>query len=388
MTDAAQNLFTSALVCERIRLERIETYALEAPIDRPVRNSFRTLTARSSLMLRVTDTDGGHGWGEVWCNYPPGGARHRAALIERVAAPLLIGREFDSPGAVFRFLEESLRLPAITCGEPGPFAQITAGIDIAVWDLVARRAGEPLWRYLGGVPTLNVYASGISPGQVEELATRAVRNGHRAAKLKVGFGTIEDRTHVATLRSVLGDSGALMLDANQKWKLDEAAPAIGQLAEFKLEWIEEPMAADVPISAWQSLSRVSPVPIAAGENLRGTCQFDEFVRSGALRFLQPDMGKWGGYTECVPLGRRAIAAGLSFCPHWLGGGIGLLASLHLLGAVGAQGWGEVDANPNPLQQRLLPADFNVRAGTMTLTDAPGLGYDPEPAVLEEFRLKM
>ena len=257
-----------------------------------------------------------------------------------------------------------------------------------MWDLAARRAGEPLWRYFGGTPTLNVYASGISPGQVEELATRAVRNGHRAAKLKVGFGSQEDRANVAMLRSVLGDAGTLMLDANQRWTLEEAAPAIGQLADFRLEWIEEPMAADAPVSAWQSLSRVSPVPLAAGENLRGVAQFDEFVRSAALRFLQPDMGKWGGFTECVPLGRRAIAAGLRFCPHWLGGGIGLLASLHLLGAVGAQGWGEVDANPNPLQQRLLPADFNVRAGQLTLADAPGLGYEPEPAVIEEFRVKI
>ena len=371
----------------RINLASIETFALEAPVERPVRNSFRTLTSRSALLVRVTDADGAQGWGEVWCNFPPNAARHRANLIERVAAPMIIGRDFEAPEQVFRALERQLRVPAVTSGEPGPFAQITAGIDIAVWDLAARRAGEPLWRFFGGERTLEVYASGVSPDGAEELVSRAVRNGHRAAKLKVGFGEETDRRSLAAARKALGDDGRLMVDANQKWTVDEALDAMRTFEEYRLEWVEEPLPADEPLSSWQALAQHSPIALAAGENLRARSAFEEHIACNTLRFLQPDIGKWGGYTECVPLGRKAIAAGVQFCPHWLGGGVGLLASLHLLGAAGARGWGEVDANPNPLQQRFLPDDLVVEGGRVTLGDAPGLGYEPDASLLAAHRVK-
>lgn len=371
-----------------IRLSLIETFALEAPVERPVRNSFRTLTSRSALLVRVTDADGACGWGEVWCNFPPNAARHRANLIERVAAPMIVGRVFDTPEQVFQSLEQQLRVPAITSGEPGPFAQITAGIDVAIWDLVARRAGEPLWRLFGGQRTLNVYASGVSPDGAGELVARAVLNGHRAAKLKVGFGSELDRRNLEAMRAALGDDGKLMVDANQKWNVREALDAIRTFAEYKLEWVEEPIPADEPLSQWQALAQASPIALAAGENLRDRRTFEHYIECNVVRFLQPDIGKWGGFTECLPLGRKAVAAGLDFCPHWLGGGVGLLASLHLLGAVGGSGWGEVDANINALQQQFLPEGFVVAEGRVTLSDAPGLGYEPDALLLEAFRVKI
>lgn len=267
-----------------IRLVSIETFPLEAPVERPVRNSFRTLTSRAALVVRVTDADGAHGWGEVWCNFPPNAARHRADLIERVAAPMIVDRQFESPEAVYKSLEQQLRLPSITSGEPGPFAQITAGIDVAVWDLAARRAGKPLWRLLGGEPTLKVYASGVSPEASEELVTRAVKNGHRAAKLKVGFGLDVDRRALRAAREALGADGALMTDANQRWTVPEALEAIRTYEEYGLEWVEEPMPADEGLPQWQALAKASPIALAAGENLRGRAQFAEYHRkqSGAV----------------------------------------------------------------------------------------------------------
>lgn len=370
-----------------LRLKAIETFALEAPIERPVRNSWRTLTTRSALVVRVTAADGAQGWGEIWCNYPPRAARHRADLVKFVAAPMLIDREFNGPEHIFRFLEQALRIPSVQSGEHGPFAQVAAGIDNAVWDLAARRAGEPLWKYLGGVPALDVYASGLSPDEPAPIAAQAVRNGFRAAKLKVGMGSALDRRNVVAVRAALGDGGILMLDANQRWAPDEARSAIRELSEFEPEWIEEPIPADEPLSVWKALAQVSPVPLAAGENLRGHAAFDEYISSAVVRFLQPDMGKWGGFTECLPLGRRAIAAGIRFCPHWLGGAIGLLSSLHLLGAAGGFGWGEFDANPNPLRERLWPSDLVVNNGRITLGSAPGIGCEPDVRVLEEFSIK-
>ena len=378
---------TASGLATPIRIGEISTFVLEAPIAKPVRNCWRTLTSRSALLLRITDDEGAEGWGEVWCNYPPRGAQHRADLINLVAAPVIAGREFAGPEAVLRTLEEALRIPSITSGEYGPFAQITAGIDNALWDLLAKRAGKPLWQYCGGVSRVEVYASGLSPDEPGPLAARALQNGFRAVKLKVGADPATDLKNSAELRTLLGASGRLMYDANQRWTLEQAKESIAAFAEFNPLWMEEPLAADEPVAAWQALAGHSALPLAAGENVRERAVFDAFVDSGALRFLQPDMGKWGGVTECLPLGRRAIAAGLQFCPHWLGSAVGLMASLNLLGAAGGQGWGEWDANPNPLREQLMPAEISVTEGFVTLGNTPGIGFSPDPAVLKEFRAK-
>ena len=93
--------------------------------------------------------------------------------------------------------------------------------------------------------------------------------------------------------------------------------------------------------------------------------------------LQPDMAKWGGFSGCLPVARAILGAGLRYCPHFLGGGVGLLASAHLLAAVGGDGLLEVDANPNPLRTRLCGAVGAVREGRVILGDAPGLGVEPD-----------
>ncbi len=370
-----------------IRIGEISTFVLEAPIAKPVRNSWRTLTSRSSLLIRITDHDGAQGWGEVWCNYPPRGAQHRADLINHVAAPIIVNRDFEGPQQVFRVLEQAFRIPSITSGEPGPFAQITAGIDNALWDLVSKRAGKPLWQYFGGVSKVEVYASGLSPDEPGPLAAQAMKNGFRAVKLKVGVESAVDLKNSAELRALLGESGKLMYDANQRWSVTQAEKEIQKFAEFNPLWMEEPIAGDEPLSAWKTLASTSVLPLAAGENSRGRAIFEGFVDSGALQFLQPDMGKWGGFTECLPLGRRAIAAGIKFCPHWLGSAVGLMSSLNLLGAAGGVGWGEFDANPNPLREQLMPDDIHVSEGFLTLSRSPGIGFTPSLDVLQELTAK-
>jgi L-alanine-DL-glutamate epimerase-like enolase superfamily enzyme len=366
---------------------RIEMFVLDAPVENPVRNSFRTLTSRTSLLVRATDAEGAVGWGEVWCNYPPGAAAHRADLIERVIAPMIVGRRFEGPAAAFAYLESATRVPALQCGEPGSFAQAVAGIDIALWDLCARRAGAPLWRFLGGsTSSVSVYASGLGPDRPELIAERKLAEGHTAIKVKVGFDPATDERNLRELRMVLGNERALMVDANQRWSVDAAIEAARRLDQFGLAWIEEPIPADEPLERWQRLARATTIPLAAGENLRGRALGDA-IASGALRVVQPDAGKWGGYSGCLEIARMAREAGVQFCPHWLGGGVGLMAALHLLAASGSTGWGEVDANPNPLRTLFLPDDFRVEQGRVTLSDAPGLGCIPDGEYIDRFKLR-
>ena len=125
------------------------------------------------------------------------------------------------------------------------------------------------------------------------------------------------------------------------------------------------------------------VPLAAGENLRGRQSFTEAIDAGYLAFVQPDVGKWGGIGGGVEIARYAALHGVAYCPHWLAGGVGLAASMHALGAAGGDGgYAEVDANPNPLREEVFPLDIDD--GWVTLSEAPGLGVEPDLRRLAAF----
>jgi L-alanine-DL-glutamate epimerase-like enolase superfamily enzyme len=236
---------------------------------------------------------------------------------------------------------------------------------------------QPLWRLLGGTSAIQTYASGLSPTQPEKLAAAKRDEGFRAFKLKVGFGVERDIGNLRTLRELLGPETTLMVDANQAWTPDVAVDMSHRLAEFGPAWLEEPIAADYPLADWRRIANQSPIPLAAGENMRGEQQFAEAIACGAFTVVQPDIGKWGGFSGCIPVARQAVSAGRMFCPHWLGGGIGLLASMHLKAAVGGAGYVEVDSNPNPLRELLATPYPAVDNGNVTLSNRPGLGVAPD-----------
>lgn len=367
-----------------ITLASLRAQVYRCPIETPVVTSFGTMHDRPMLLVRAEDRDGTVGWGEAWCNFPAFGAGHRAHIVNRILAPLAGDRAFADPPAAFAALTGATAVMALQSGEPGPFAQCIAGVDIALWDLAARRAGQPLWRLLGGTsPEVPVYASGLNPVDPEHLAASCQDQGFRAFKLKLGFGTARDGANLAALRRTLGEDAVLMADVNQGWTLGEAQQSASWLAPFRLDWLEEPIRADRPWAEWQVLA-ASGIPLAAGENLAGEA-FAGAVASGALAVLQPDAGKWGGISGTLPLARGIVAAGLRYCPHWLGGGVGLLASAHLLAAVGAPGVLEVDANPNPLRTLTCGPLARVQNGRATLSDEPGLGSPPDASALRRYQ---
>ena len=365
-------------------ISNVECRVLRAPIEEPMANAFGAMTNRPAVFLRIDADDGAHGWGEVFCNFPQVGAEHRGRLIDSLFAPLLKGAPCADPATVRALLDRRTRQMAIQCGEPGPFAQITGAVDQALWDMSARRAGVPLWKHLGGMrASVRVYASGIGPDHVAQTALTKRDEGFRAFKLKVGFGARQDRRNLAEMRAMLGDDATIMVDANQAWSPEDAPARIAELAPERPHWIEEPIMADFPAATWKALARNSPIPLAAGENIRGHDEFAAAIDAGYLRFIQPDVGKWGGISGCREVATLAATRGVTYCPHWLGGGIGLAASMHLLAAAGtADGWAEVDANPNPLREEVFAV--TIRNGMVTLPDTPGIGVEPDLGRLGRF----
>ena len=363
---------------EPIVVRRVSAYVFRVPIANPVVTSFEVMRDRPAVLVRVEDDGGAVGWGEIWANFPSCGAEHRARLLLTAVAPHLIGQPFVDPADAFTTLEGRLRTLALQAGEWGPFAQVLAGVDIALWDLAARLAGVSLTALLGGsASAVPAYASGINLDDAPAVVERCRNEGHRAFKVKIGFGRERDLAVVGEIAAGLRPNEQMMLDANQAWDLDSAIAMARSLQGLGPEWLEEPMAADRPEHEWRALADTTTIPLAGGENLRGLQAFQRAIRSGALGVLQPDACKWGGISGCAVVARQALAAGVRYCPHFLGAGIGLMASAHLLAAVGGDGLLEVDSNPNPLRETLAVPFPTLADAQFHLPQSGGIGVEPD-----------
>jgi L-alanine-DL-glutamate epimerase-like enolase superfamily enzyme len=369
-----------------LRLQTLTPHLYRVPLDQPVVTSFGTMRARWALWVCVRDADGVEGWGEVWCNFPDSGALHRCRLLQEVFTPLLPALRGDDPAQLSAQIAARTRILRLQSAEYGPLDQCAAGLDVAIWDLHAKRLGQPLYAVLHRAlqpttpppasPRVRAYASGINPQGAGQTVERAAQAGHRAFKVKVGFGNDTDLRTLNDARAAAGDRW-LAADANQGWTLEQAQAFLPQLAKFKLAWMEEPLAADAPAADWQALKPHAPMPLAAGENINHLPAFDAALQHWGLGVMQPDLAKWGGFTGCLEVVRQSLAHGVMYCPHYLGGGIGLMASAHLLAASGQDGLLEMDVNPNPLRTEALSGALTPQEGWVSLSDSPGLGLTPD-----------
>ena len=367
-----------------LSLAKVEPILLRAKIDTPVITSFGTIPERAVLLVRLEDKDGAVGWGEIFGNFPMHGAENRAHLVRDYIAPIALSEEWESPAHAFEAMTRKTHIMTLQSGEPGSFAQAIAGVDIALWDLAAWRAGKPLWQLLGGkrdrVPT---YASGLNPKGFGGIVERKLDEGYNAFKIKIGFGREVDFAALTKMREMIGED-ALMTDVNQGWDVETACENWAAYSEFNLGWIEEPLPADRPLDEWRQIAALGGSPVAAGENLLGDAQFGEHIDAKVFDVVQPDMCKWGGFTKTLPLARRIVAAGQTYCPHFLAGPIGVMSAAHCLAAAGGDGVLEIDANGNPIRERLTGGLPPIDNGILTLPSGPGLGIEPDAAALHEF----
>ncbi|MFY8104886.1 MAG: mandelate racemase/muconate lactonizing enzyme family protein [Ramlibacter sp.] len=368
-----------------IKIAAIEAFSFRVPVAMPIKVAFGTFRDRPFVMVRITDADGAQGWGEVWANWPAVGAEHRARLVVDLGERL-VGQAYASPSEFSRKLTASLEVLVLQTLEVGPIAQVVAGLDIAMWDLVARREGRPLHALLSDreVRSVPVYATGINPDEPERFALAREAEGHRAFKLKTGFGQETDVRNLRAMREALGPEAVLTCDSNQTHDLQAALAFCRAIEPLNLGWFEEPLRVDAPQADWLALARASTTPLAGGENFHDA-QFDTAIAGPVLQVLQPDVTKWGGITGNWHVARSAVKAGKRYCPHYFGGGISLLASLHLLAAAGGEGLLEFDCHPNAGREAVVGDLLPVTQGRVPVPTGPGLGAVPDLGRLDPYR---
>ena len=218
-------------------------------------------------------------------------------------------------------------------GRGGPTVLALSAVDMALWDLKARRLSQPLWKLLGGFSDrVPCYAGGIDlelplPALLAQT-DRNLARGFRAIKMKVGRKRLsEDVERVAAMRKHLGQDFPLMADANMKWTVDEAIRAARAFAPYDLTWLEEPISPD-DVAGHARVVREGGLPIAAGENLRTLWDFKLLIASGGVTFPEPDVTNCGGITHFMKIAHLAEAFNLPVTSHGAHD-----VTVHLLAAV-------------------------------------------------------
>jgi D-galactarolactone cycloisomerase len=327
------------------------------------------------LVVKVETEDGLVGWGEAFGHAAIAATR---AALDSIVAPLVVGRDADDINALTRAVLHGTHL----LGRNGPFVYAFSGVEIALWDLLGKRSGQPLWQLLGGGRhgNLPAYASLLHYGDDALVAKNT------AAACAQGFAHIKlhetRRMAVLAAKATPGASNArIMLDVNCAWSPPIARQMARSLRDDGLRWLEEPVWPPEDVKGLASV-RDHGIPIAAGENVAGVFGFKSLIEAQAIDIAQPSVTKVGGIGEMIKVIHLCQTHGIEVMPHSPYFGPGFVATLHIAAALVEKPlievlWLEMEANPFDPWVRAVDGRVRVPSG-------PGLGCDPDPAILERY----
>jgi D-galactarolactone cycloisomerase len=330
-----------------------------------------------TVLVKVETDEGLCGWGEAFSN---AGWQSTCTAVAQIIAPRVIGKD---PAQISQ-IQADLHRGLYNTGRSGPTVFAISGLDIALWDIAAKRAGLPLYKLLGGSAraTLPAYASLLRYGNAKMVVDKiaeALGRGYRLIKLHENNSDI-----VRAAKKACGDKVPLMVDCSCPWTVDEAIAISREWAELNLTWIEEPVYPPDDHSGLARLRSASPIPVAAGENISNLFEFKRLFEAGAVGYAQPSVTKIGGVTEMRKIFALGEAHGVTVVPHSPYFGPGLLASIHVCAASAREVWIEryyCDFAETPFGEQIIPKN-----GDFAVPQVPGLGIDPDAGMIARMRV--
>lgn len=373
-----------------IVIDRIDTFGLEAPLEEPFGYAQAWVDNRSAVLVRVEASDGTVGWGECW--RPVAGNKD---IVDNFLADELVGKD---PTQVERLYDHLYDVSRATYQSIVPLTSIS-GLDIALWDLKGRLAGEPISSLLGGRrrDAVRAYATGhyfahsdVLDDQWAKIVPEAERNAAAlgAIKLKTGFslfgyGPDEDIELVERVRAAVGPDVTVMVDANYAYGRAEARRVGRALEDLDVTWFEEPVNPE-DLDGYADLRSLLEVPVAGGE-CNPPYEYPRFFAANAWDIAQPDVCNIGGITPVRRITAQAREHGVEVVPHVWGTPIALAASLNLIGTLPGDPWLEFDRSPNPLREELSDHAFVPDDdGQVAIPTGPGIGIDLDEDAIDRY----
>ncbi len=299
-----------------MKIEKVQTDLYHVPLSKPMEDAIHGIQSDFSLIVvRITTDDGATGMGYTYSVGQVGGTAI-TRLIKDNLASLLIGEDPRRIEQLWHKMWWALHY----VGRGGIAVFALSAVDTALWDLKARLAGEPLWRFLGGFSNqVEAYGGGIdfdlSIDQLLQQTQGFLDAGLRAVKIKVGRDSIaEDSERIAAIREYLGPDKKLMVDVNMKWTVETALRAVRAFEKYDLYWIEEPTIPD-DISGHRRIQTEGSIPVATGENLHSIYEFRQMISEAGISFPDADISNLGGVTALMKVAHIAEAYNRKLTTH-------------------------------------------------------------------------
>lgn len=352
---------------------------------------------QDALLVKIHTDEGLVGIGEVDSSPTVVRAIFDAPFSHTLACglrQLLLG---EDPLDIERLWEKMYR-GTIYFGRRGPAIHAISGVDIALWDLLGKATGLPVYQLLGGAhrKRMRVYSSDLMPATPEEAYRRAseLRDAGFTA-FKFGWGPLgqneaQDVALISAVRKAIGDEKELMIDIGLCWDAATAIARARRFAEFNLYWIEEPLPPD-DITGYARLADAVDTRIAAGEELSTCWEFADLMDRGHIDVVQVDLSRAGGLTESHRIAHMAYMRNLPCIPHAYSTGVLLAASVHWVASMPGGTFVEYTVEESPLATALNGTGLlknPVRAvdGWIFVPEGPGLGIELDEEMVAQYRV--
>ena len=372
-----------------MKIARVEAIPLSYPTDDvpPRRRYF--------AILKITTDDGLIGWGEAGDGFGHSSPMTVKALVEEKIQWVLLDQDPLLDNLMFRVRQDMYRYT----GFRELIMQVVSAVDIAVWDIRGKAAGQSVSQMLGQQRSrVEIYASGkpafdVGPDYHLEFNRPLLDRGVKTVKLRIGHTYDWDVRFVREARDLFGDDIVLAVDGKYNYTTDSAIRIARLLGELGIAYFEEPLP-DYDLGEISRLAAASPVPLAYGEHCFTVHDFREFVRHDAAQILQPDAAICGGISEALRVAEMGQAINRTVIPHCAGmTAIGLAAGVHFAAAMPGFTIFEFDSSPwQPLRDELpaepLFAADQVADGCLPVPTGPGLGVEIREELLAEYSYEL
>lgn len=350
----------------------------------PPRDALAGIPFRDVFLVRVETDEGISGIGE---GFALGSLGSLNAIVEEVLRPLLVG---EDPCRI-DYLWDKMYSQTFRFGRRGIVLAAISAIDIALWDILGKQSGLPVYKLLGGAKEgLPPYASGgyyqegkDITGLVEE-ALHYKSLGYRAMKMKVGGASLqEDLDRIRAVREAIGPEMDLAIDANNAWDYPSALRVGRECDKLGLLFFEEPLSSDF-LHLSKHLNQAIDVPVAGYETELTRFGMRDYIAQGGIDIVQTDAIWTGGISEMRRIGVLAGAWGMPVIPHFSASAVSLAANLHAGCSLNNASLFEYTLDDNPLRDDLLLDPIIFRQGVLHPSNAPGLGIELNPDVVQRY----
>jgi L-alanine-DL-glutamate epimerase-like enolase superfamily enzyme len=362
----------------RIKITGVEIYAYDLPLKSPFRIAIGTMPAANDVLIRIHTDAGMTGVGEA-SPFPPitGETQETTIAAAKALREIVLGR---NPMAI-----ESLghEFGAIVHSNPSA----GAAFDTALFDILGKVAGLPLFRLLGGDKTEFETDITVDLDEPETMARRAkgfVEAGFQTIKIKVGQGQDVDLRRLESIRSAVGDEVRLQIDANQGWPPPVAIDTLKKMEKHKIMFVEQPVLAS-DIAGLRAVKAASPIPVMADEAAFGPADLIKLIKAEACDYVNIKLMKAGSLLNMIKMAHIADAANMAcMVGCMLESRLALTAAAHVAAAHRNIRWADLDGHSSHTLDPVIEG-MTFAKGRITLPEKPGIGADVDPAFVKKLR---